>query len=114
MQDTVSECPIEHAMVLLSGRWPTLLLYHLKDGPKRFSELERDNPTVSHRILSLHLGKLVAAGVVSRTAKSGFPLHVSYALTPHGQALMPLIDQIGQWWTQRPPATGALPMEQAL
>ena len=57
MKTAVSECPIEEAMVLLSGRWPTLLLYYLQDGTKRFSELQRDNPGISHRMLTLELRK---------------------------------------------------------
>ena len=76
MKDTVSSCPIEDVMRVLSGRWPTLLIYYLKDGTKRFNELRRDNPTVSHRILTLELRKLEAAGIVSRTAHAGYPLRV--------------------------------------
>lgn len=101
MKDAVSHCPIEQAMLLLSGRWPTLLLYYLKDGTKRFSELQRDNPTVSHRILSLELRKLADAGVVRRTAHGGYPLHVDYELTAFGLRLVPLIDAIGDWWDDR-------------
>lgn len=86
-------------MVLLSGRWPTLLLYFLKDGSKRFGELQRDNPTISHRILALELRKLEGAGAVKRTAFAGYPSHVEYTLTPAGQRLLPLIDAIGAWWT---------------
>ena len=74
MQDVVSGCPIEDAMRVLSGRWATLLLYYLKDRPKRFSELQRDNPTISHRILTLELRKLEEAGLIERTAYEGFPL----------------------------------------
>ena len=55
-------------MVVLSGRWPGLLLYYLKDGTKRFSDLRRDNPTISHRMLTQELRKLEAAGIVRRTA----------------------------------------------
>jgi len=101
MKDVVSRCPIEEAMQVLSGRWPTLLLYYLKDGTKRFNELRRDNPTVSHRILSLELRKLEEAGVVRRTAHDGYPLRVDYALTPFGRRLVPLIDAIGDWWNGR-------------
>lgn len=101
MKDVVSSCPIEEAMQVLSGRWPTLLLYYLKDGTKRFSELKRDNPTVSHRILSLELRKLEEAGVVRRTAHDGYPLRVDYTLTPFGLHLVPLIDAIGDWWDSR-------------
>ncbi|MER9070197.1 helix-turn-helix transcriptional regulator [Mesorhizobium sp. M0902] len=98
MKDVVSRCPIEETMRVLSGRWPTLLLYYLKDGTKRFSDLRRDNPTVSHRILALELRKLEEAGIVRRTAHAGYPLPVDYDLTEPGLKLVPLIDALGDWW----------------
>ena len=101
MKDVVSQCPIEEVMRLLSGRWPTLLVYYLKDGPKRFSDLRRDNPTISHRMLTLELRKLEEAGVVRRTAYPGYPLRVDYELTPAGGRLMPLIDALADWWEDR-------------
>jgi len=99
MQDLVSSCPIEEAMRVLSGRWATLLLYYLKDGARRFSELQRDNPTISHRILTLELRKLEQAGLVERIAHEGFPLRVEYRLSTPGAELVPMIDAIGDWWT---------------
>ncbi len=108
MKNVVSDCPIEDVMRVLSGRWPTLLLYWLKDGPRRFNELRRDNPTVSHRILSLELRKLEAAGIVRRTAHPGYPLRVDYDLTEAGRRLVPLIDALAAWWEEHrattPPA----------
>ncbi|WP_332772978.1 winged helix-turn-helix transcriptional regulator [Phenylobacterium sp.] len=100
MKDVVSRCPIEEVMRVLSGRWPTLLLYYLKDGTKRFSDLKRDNPTVSARMLSLELRKLEDAGIVRRTAHGGYPLRVEYDLTASGLTLVPLIDALGGWWDQ--------------
>lgn len=98
MKTLVSACPIEDVMQVLSGRWPTLLLYYLKDGTKRFSDLRRDNPTLSHRVLSLELRKMEQAGLVARTAFAGYPLRVEYDLTPAGAQLMPMIDQLADWW----------------
>jgi DNA-binding HxlR family transcriptional regulator len=98
MKDVVSDCPIESVMRVLSGRWPTLLLYYLKDGTKRFSELRRDNPTVSHRMLALELRKLEAAGIVRRIDHDGYPRRVDYELTIAGLRLVPLIDALGDWW----------------
>lgn len=100
MRSAVSECPIEEAMVLLSGRWPTLLLYYLQQGTKRFGELRRDNPSISHRILTHELRKLEAAGIVVRTAYEGYPSRVDYSLTAAGRQLLPLIDALGDWWSQ--------------
>ncbi len=94
MKDSVSRCPIEEVMRVISGRWPTLLPYYLKDGTKRFSDLKRDNPTVSHRMLALELRKLQDAGIVRRTAHDGYPLRVDYDLTAAGLKLVPLIDAL--------------------
>ena len=98
MKDVVSACPIEETMRVLSGRWPTLLLYYLKDGTRRFSDLRRDNPTVSHRMLTLELRKLETAGIVHRTDHQGYPRRVDYDLTSAGVKLVPLIDALGDWW----------------
>lgn len=100
MKNVVSDCPIESVMRVLSGRWPTLLLYYLKDGTKRFSELRRDNPTVSHRMLALELRKLEAAGIVRRIDHDGYPRRVDYELTAAGQRLVPLVDALGDWWEE--------------
>lgn len=98
MKDLVSRCPIEEVMQILSGRWPTLLVYYLKDGTKRFSDLRRDNPTISHKMLALELRKLEDAGVVERTQFEGYPRRVEYCLTSAGQRLVPLTDALGEWW----------------
>jgi DNA-binding HxlR family transcriptional regulator len=115
MKDVVSRCPIEEVMQVLSGRWPTLLLYYLKDGTKRFSDLRRDNPTVSHRMLALELRKLEDVGIVTRTDHPGYPRRVDYDLTPSGRALVPLIDALGDWWvkTERRRFAPALVVETA-
>ncbi|MGY3691094.1 helix-turn-helix domain-containing protein [Bradyrhizobium sp. B097] len=98
MKSLVSRCPIEEVMQILSGRWPTLLIYYLKQGTKRFSDLRRDNPTISHKMLTLELRKLEDAGIVERTEFEGYPLRVEYQLTPPGHRLVPLIDALGEWW----------------
>ncbi len=106
MKDLVSRCPIEEVMQILSGRWPTLLIYYLKDGTKRFSDLRRDNPTISHRMLTLELRKLELAGIVRRTDFDGYPRRVEYDLTPSGKTLVPLLGALGDWWDEAATASG--------
>ena len=98
MKDLVSRCPIEEVMQVISGRWPGLLVYYLKQGTKRFSDLRRDNPTISHKMLTLELRKLEDAGIVARSEFEGYPLRVEYDLTPAGLKLVPLLDALGSWW----------------
>jgi DNA-binding HxlR family transcriptional regulator len=100
MKDTVSGCPIEDAMRLLSGRWRTLLVYYLIDGKKRFAQLRRDNPKISHRMLTLELRVLEEAGVVKRTVIPGRVAHVEYELTEAGRKLVPLINALGDWYEE--------------
>ena len=103
MKNLVSHCPIEEVMQVLSGRWPALLIYYLKEGTRRFGDLRRDNPTISHRMLTLELRKLEEAGIVRRTDFAGYPLRVDYDLTPAGHRLVPLIDALGDWWEENAP-----------
>lgn len=98
MKDLVSACPIEEVMQLLGGRWPSLILYYLQDGTKRFSDLRRDNPTISHKMLTAELRRLEAAGIVLRIEHEGYPRHVDYCLTLSGRQLLPMIDALGLWW----------------
>lgn len=98
MKDLVSRCPIEEVMQLVGGRWPSLLIYYLQDGTKRFGDLRRDNPTISHKMLALELRRLEDAGIVARTEFDGYPRRVEYDLTAAGRRLVPLIDALGDWW----------------
>jgi DNA-binding HxlR family transcriptional regulator len=96
------DCPIEGAMVLLSGRWRALILYYLDQGPKRFNALRRDLEPISQQMLTRELRALEEAGVVSRAVYPEVPPRVQYALTPWGRQLMPIIDTLGSWWERRP------------
>jgi DNA-binding HxlR family transcriptional regulator len=111
MKDLVSRCPIEEVMQVISGRWPSLLIYYLKQGTKRFSDLRRDNPTISHKMLTLELRKLEDAGLVERSEFEGYPLRVEYDLTPAGLKLVPLLDALGSWWDATAAGRSTLPVQ---
>jgi DNA-binding HxlR family transcriptional regulator len=96
------ECPIEGAMILLSGRWRALIVYYLDQGPRRFNALQRDLGPISQRMLTRDLRELEAAGVVSRKVYPESPPRVEYALTEQGRRLMTIIDALGDWWEARP------------
>jgi len=84
-------------MRLLGGRWRLLLVYFLLNGPKRFSDLERDVPNISQRMLSLNLRKLEETGIISRKVLPEFPVKIEYQLTATGAALRPIVMALYQW-----------------
>ncbi|MDP9423396.1 MAG: helix-turn-helix transcriptional regulator [Pseudomonadota bacterium] len=98
MQTRISDCPIDGAMTLLSGRWRALIVYYLSQGPMRFNELRRANQGISQQMLTRELRALEAAKVISRTVHPEVPPRVEYRLTAAGRRLMPIIDDLADWW----------------
>lgn len=96
----VYHCPVEAAVAVIGGKWKTLILWKLRDGPLRFSEIQERLPTVTPRMLSKALRELVDDGVVGRTAHPEIPPRVEYALTPLGEALTPVLDALSGWGTR--------------
>src|SRR5687767_12072313 len=100
MKEAVSECPLEGALLLLSGRWRVLLLYWLSHGAMGFNALRRASHGISHQMLTQELRAIEGAGIVSRTEIPTVPPRVEYALTDAGQRLMPLLQALGDWWQE--------------
>lgn len=97
MKASITGCPVEEAMRILGGRWRAVLVYYLMDGPKRFSDLRRDVPRISQRMLTLDLRELEGAGLVARTVFPEVPVRVEYELTAQGRCLRPIIDELCKW-----------------
>jgi len=94
------ECPVEDWLAFLGHRWNALLLWHLKDGAKRHSELLERLPQVTPKVLAERLSGLEQRGLVVRSALATFPRTVLYALSPRGQALVGILDQLELWAKQ--------------
>jgi DNA-binding HxlR family transcriptional regulator len=83
-------CPVSMAAEVLGRRWSLLIVRELLSGSHRFNDIRRGVPNLSPSVLSQRLDELVMAGVVSRREHD-------YALTPAGEELWPVIEQLGTW-----------------
>jgi len=98
---------IEAAWRLLDGRWKLLILFNLFGGRvRRFSDLERDIPGISQKMLAQQLRALEADGLVRRTVHDEKPPRVEYAMTPWGQSLCPALDALLAWMEAGPGFVG--------
>ncbi|MFC4691143.1 winged helix-turn-helix transcriptional regulator [Dokdonia genika] len=91
-------CCTSLTMGVIGGKWKTVIIYHLIEGPLRYSELRKQMPSVTERTLSLQLKTLESDGIIDRkvyTTKP--PLKVEYMLTDLGKSLIPLINAIAEW-----------------
>jgi DNA-binding HxlR family transcriptional regulator len=94
-------CPVCHTAEIISGKWTLLIIRDLAEGRSRFCELERSLDGISPRTLSLRLRALEAEGIVERRTYPEVPPRVEYRLTPKGDALVPVIEQMrsfGRKW----------------
>jgi DNA-binding HxlR family transcriptional regulator len=94
---TQSDCPVCRTAEIVSGKWTLLLIRDLADRSRRFCELERSLEGISPRTLSLRLRALEEQGIVERNTYPEVPPRVEYALTPKGQALVPLIEDMRKY-----------------
>ena len=81
-------CPSRPALEHITGRWGTLVLLALREGPTRFNELRRRVDGVSEKMLAQSLHALERDGFVGRTVHSTIPPRVEYTLTPLGMTVM--------------------------
>lgn len=94
-------CCTSLTMGVIGGKWKSVILYHLMEGPLRYNSLRKSMPTVTERTLSLQLKKLEEDGIVKRKVyHKKPPLKVEYKLTPLGESLIPLIKAIAAWGDQ--------------
>lgn len=94
-------CTVSVAMDLVGGKWKAVILYHLKDAPKRNSELIKKMPGLTERTLSLQLKQLEEDGLIARQVYGKKPpLKVVYSLTDFGRSFNPVLDAIIGWGNQ--------------
>lgn len=110
MHGGVYHCPVEVTMDIIGGKWTPVVLAHLKEAPRRFSQLRRLIPDITEKMLTQRLRELEAAGIVSRTVLSATPPHVEYDLTDDGRSLAPALQALYDWG-DRWAAQHALPLE---
>jgi DNA-binding HxlR family transcriptional regulator len=61
-------CSVARALDLLGERWTLLVVRELLCGSRRFGEVQRGIPRISHTMLAARLRELLDAGVIEREA----------------------------------------------
>ncbi|REA63635.1 transcriptional regulator [Dyadobacter luteus] len=94
-------CTVSLTMDLVGGKWKAVILYHLKDEPKRYNELRKEMPAITEMTLSLQLKQLERDGLIARKVYGEKPpVKVVYNLTDFGKSLRPVLEAITKWGNQ--------------
>ncbi|MBZ0188364.1 MAG: helix-turn-helix transcriptional regulator [Candidatus Obscuribacterales bacterium] len=94
---TKLECPIMSTIAMISDKWKVVIICKLKSGTLRFNELMRALKGVSQKVLTQQLRQLEADGLVVRKIYAEVPPRVEYSLTPLGQTLVPILNDLEIW-----------------
>jgi DNA-binding HxlR family transcriptional regulator len=95
--EVMSGCRIREILERVGDKWSLQVIFHLGDGPQRFTSLKRSIEGVSQRMLTVTLRGLERDGIVSRTMYPVIPPRVEYALTPLGATLLDAAGTLVSW-----------------
>ncbi|MGH3802119.1 MAG: winged helix-turn-helix transcriptional regulator [Pseudonocardiaceae bacterium] len=84
-------------MEVLGGKWKLVILRHLLEGTKRFSDLHREMAGVTARMLTRRLRELETDGLALRTVYPQVPPKVEYSVTEIGASLREIADRLEEW-----------------
>ena len=93
-------CPVEAAIDVIGGKWKPLIIWALRDGTLRFSQIENVMPDITQKMLTKQLRELEQDGLVARKVYAQVPPKVEYSLTESGLSLMPIMDMLCSWGSE--------------
>ena len=89
--------PVELSLDIIGGKWKIPIIWILKDRSKRYGELRRSLPKVTHKMLTQQLRELEQDEILSRKVYPEIPPKVEYSLTLLGKSVIPIIDVLKEW-----------------
>ena len=82
------DCRLRAATELFAHTWDPVILAALGEGPLRRAELRALSGGISDKVLTESLRRLLANGLIKRSAFRAAPPRVEYGLTPLGASLV--------------------------
>lgn len=91
------KCSLEAVMDILSGKWRSLILWHLIKEDLRFSQVQKIVPGISKKVLSQHLRVLEKNELIIRTVYPCVPPKVEYKISKKGKSLASILNDLENW-----------------
>jgi DNA-binding HxlR family transcriptional regulator len=90
-------CPLTTTLDVVGGKWHLIVLYALAQQPRRFNELQRLTPGVSHKVLTQTVRHLETHGLIVRSVGTDASPCVQYSLSERGQTVRPILAAMVDW-----------------
>lgn len=92
-----AECPVRATVRLLGGKYKSIIIWNLRNGTMRFSEIQARIPEATGKMITKQLRELEADGLISRKVYPVVPPKTEYSLTDFGRSSVPLITHMSEW-----------------
>lgn len=96
-------CPIQFVLAIndtlnvINGKWKLPIIGALLFKKRRFTEIQRNIPKITARMLSKELKELELNGVITRTVYDTTPVSVEYELSNSGKSIGEVLDKMIEW-----------------
>ena len=91
------DCPIRQVINIVGDKWTLPVLYVLKQGTKRYSEIQREIPGISKKMLTQTLRNLESDRILKRKVYPVVPPKTEYYLTAFGTKLIEPLEVLSDW-----------------
>lgn len=100
IREKVFNCPLEITVSLVGGKWQCVILWHLRKGALRFSQLKRRLPGITPKMLTQQLRDLEENDLIVRKIYPVIPPKVEYTLSEYGNSFVPVLKSMYSWGKQ--------------
>ena len=98
LNDKKYTCPVDVTLGFVGGKWKILILSHLLQfGEKGYSDIKKNLPSISEKMLSQQLKELERDKLIVKKILSQKPYRVEYYLSETGKSLNPLFNFLSKW-----------------
>lgn len=100
--DAIKDCShrlkaVRDAMEVVGGKWKIPIITCLCFRAMRYSDLLREIPGISGKMLSRELKELETNQLIERRVEDTHPVTVTYKMTKHGASLADVVMVISDW-----------------
>ena len=88
---------IADALYVIGGKWKLRIIVALREGNKRFNEMQRTIDGISAKVLASELKDLELNGFVRRKVYTGSPVVVEYEITEYSDSLNEVLHALSTW-----------------